>query len=106
MGWGSPRQRGLGLTSNMYNSSRSSPSASGLPSLGTEITFSTVPTSARMRKVGDSMCPLAARARGLLASEASTHSPAGEVKNVGGSNQSSIQKEMGDTAPGNIWRWA
>lgn len=105
MGWGSPMQWGLGLTSNMCNSSRSSPSAFGLPSLGTEITFSTVPTSARMRRVGDSMCPLTASARGLLASDASTHSTAGEVKNVGWSNQSSIQKEMGDTAPGNIWRW-
>lgn len=51
------------------------------------------------------MCPLTARARGLLASDASTRSTAGEVKNVGWSNQSIIQKEMGDTAPGNIWKW-
>lgn len=105
MGWGSPRQWGLGLTSNMCNSSRSSPSAFGQPPLGTEITFSTVPASVGMRRGGDSLCPLTARARGLLASDASTRSTAGEVKNVGWSNQSIIQKEMGDTAPGNIWKW-
>lgn len=39
----------LGLTSNTCSSSKSSPSPVGRLPLGTEITFSTVPTSARMR---------------------------------------------------------
>lgn len=39
----------LGLTSNTCSSSKSSPSPLGRLPLGTEITFSTVPTSARMR---------------------------------------------------------
>lgn len=46
--WGDSRCWGLGLTSNTCSSSRSSPSALGLPPLGTEITFSTVPASAGM----------------------------------------------------------
>lgn len=40
----------LGLTSNTCSSSKSSPSPLGRLPLGTEITFSTVPTSARMRR--------------------------------------------------------